>query len=140
MIVEKRHADQLQKKNLDKESRLEVIYRVLKDQLRRAKGDLLEMKRDKESHRLAAIAVKKRIDAAQERASQRDQKLNLKTKVKQRDHPNQDGIPIYDLDKTVKLAPELQNIVKHLLHTEVRAHNRYCPCCKNYDEGNDLSA
>jgi hypothetical protein len=35
--------------NLDNESRLEVVYRVLKDQLRRAKQDLLEIKKDKES-------------------------------------------------------------------------------------------
>ena len=25
------------------------------------------------------------------------------------------------------------------MHTELRAHNRYCPCCKGYDDGNDLS-
>jgi hypothetical protein len=37
IFIEKRHADQLERMNLDSESRLEVIYRVLKDQLRRAK-------------------------------------------------------------------------------------------------------
>jgi hypothetical protein len=31
IFIEKRHADQLQRRNLDEESRLEVIYRVLKD-------------------------------------------------------------------------------------------------------------
>jgi len=41
IFIEKRHATHLAKRNLDEESRLEVIYRVLKDQLRRAKKDLL---------------------------------------------------------------------------------------------------
>jgi len=31
IFIEKRHADQLSRMNLDNESRLEVIYRVLKD-------------------------------------------------------------------------------------------------------------
>ena len=31
LSVEKRHCDHLGKKNLDKESRLQVIYRILKD-------------------------------------------------------------------------------------------------------------
>jgi hypothetical protein len=31
LFVEKRHADHLAKPNLDDESRLEVIYRILKD-------------------------------------------------------------------------------------------------------------
>ena len=31
ILIEQRHANQLSKKNLDDESRLEVIYRVLKD-------------------------------------------------------------------------------------------------------------
>ena len=41
LAVEKRHCDHLGKKNLDKESRLQVIYRILKDQLRIAKKNLL---------------------------------------------------------------------------------------------------
>lgn len=31
IFIEKRHADQLSKPSLDEESRLEVIYRILKD-------------------------------------------------------------------------------------------------------------
>lgn len=44
IIIERRHAEQLSKSQLDPESRLLVIYSVLKEQLRRAKKDLLEMK------------------------------------------------------------------------------------------------
>ncbi len=29
--------------------------------------------------------------------------------------------------------------MNHLLTTDTRKHNRYCPCCKNYEEGNDLT-
>ena len=48
LFVEKRHADQLARVNLDDESRSEVIYRILKDQLKRVKTDLLDMKKEKE--------------------------------------------------------------------------------------------
>ena len=41
LSVEKRHCDHLGKRTLDKESRLQVIYRILKDQLRVAKKTLL---------------------------------------------------------------------------------------------------
>lgn len=51
IFIEKRHAVHLSKRNLDEESRLEVIYRVLKDQLRRAKNDLLKIKQEKEGQR-----------------------------------------------------------------------------------------
>lgn len=41
----------LSKPSLDKESRLEVIYHVLKEQLRKAKNDLLDIKMRKEQDR-----------------------------------------------------------------------------------------
>ena len=37
----------LNSEHLDQESRLEVIYKVLKDQLKRAKTDLLNLKRNR---------------------------------------------------------------------------------------------
>lgn len=43
------------------------------------------------------------------------------------------------LDSTTDLDPSLNRIVNHLISTDVRKHNKYCPCCKNYDEGADLS-
>jgi hypothetical protein len=51
----------LQKRNLDQESRLEVIYRILKDQLKRAKLDLLEIKKDKKNERIMAEKIKRRM-------------------------------------------------------------------------------
>jgi hypothetical protein len=31
VLIERRHADRLEKKDIDDESRLEVVYRILKD-------------------------------------------------------------------------------------------------------------
>ena len=38
------------------------------------------------------------------------------------------------------LTPKLKAIIKHLLTSDERKHNKYCPCCRNYEEGNDPSA
>ena len=45
LFIEKRHADHLQRKMHDKESRLEIMYRVIKDQMRKIKKDLLISRR-----------------------------------------------------------------------------------------------
>jgi len=60
ITLENRHAEQLIRRNLDEESRMEVVYRVLKDQLRHAKKDLLNTKKEKEHERLIAMESKKR--------------------------------------------------------------------------------
>lgn len=44
LAVEKRHMEHLAKKTLNKEHRLQVVYRILKDQLRIHKRQLLTMK------------------------------------------------------------------------------------------------
>lgn len=49
----------LSKPSLDKESRLEVIYRVLKDQLKKAKNDLIEIKKGKEREKQQGLQIKK---------------------------------------------------------------------------------
>jgi len=61
IFIEKRHADHLSKKDIDEESRLEVIYRVLKNQLRKAKKGLLTLKKEKEVERRRALELKRRI-------------------------------------------------------------------------------
>ena len=45
LAVEKRHVEHLGKRTLDKENRLQVIYRILKDQLRLHKKQLLNIKK-----------------------------------------------------------------------------------------------
>ena len=37
------------------------------------------------------------------------------------------------------LPPKLKAIIKHLLCSDERKHNKYCPCCRNYEEGDDPS-
>lgn len=46
---------------------------------------------------------------------------------------------MFQLSEKAEVDPSLRRIVNHLISTDVRKHNRYCPCCKNYDEGADLS-
>lgn len=64
IFLEKKHADHLANKDLDDESRLHVIYHVLKEQLRLAKSDLLVMKKTREQDLKRAIAFKKELKAA----------------------------------------------------------------------------
>lgn len=35
------------------------------------------------------------------------------------------------------LTPKLKAVIAHLLSTDNRKHNKYCPCCRNYQEGDD---
>ena len=67
IFVEKRHADHLANKDLDDESRLEVVYRVLKDQLRKAKKDLLATKKNRDTRLKKALDLKKNMKDAVER-------------------------------------------------------------------------
>jgi hypothetical protein len=49
--------------------------------------------------------------------------------------------PIFELEKSAEAAldPDLRRITKHLLHTEVRKHNRYCPCCHTFEAGKEFN-
>jgi len=40
------------------------------------------------------------------------------------------------LDQT---APGFKKIARYLMTTDVRKHSRYCPCCKKYEEGGELT-
>ena len=61
IFVESRHADRLENKDIDEESRMEVIYRILKDELRKTKKKLLEAKKEKENKRRRALDLKMRV-------------------------------------------------------------------------------
>jgi hypothetical protein len=66
IFVEKEHIDHLANKDLDIESRLQVIYRILKDQLRRAKNELMQLKQDRAKDLKRALSFKREIQAAAE--------------------------------------------------------------------------
>lgn len=68
IFVEKKHADHLARKDLDDESRLHVIYHVLKEQLRIAKSELLTMKKNRDKDLKRAIAFKRELKAAASKA------------------------------------------------------------------------
>jgi hypothetical protein len=63
-LIERRHAERLEHRDIDNESRLEVIYRILKEELRRAKKDLLGIKKNKEIKKRQALELKKKIAEA----------------------------------------------------------------------------
>ena len=65
--VEKRHAEHLGKKLIDKETKLQVVYRILKDQLRIHKKQLLTIKKNSAAEWKKAMDLKKKIEASKEK-------------------------------------------------------------------------
>lgn len=65
-FVEKKVSDKILAK--DAEAKLEGVYQILKDQLRRAKTDLLDLRKRKEHNRKDAEMIKIQIKHAQDRA------------------------------------------------------------------------
>lgn len=110
----------LSKPSLDKESRLEVIYRVLKDQLKRARSDLVELKKAKDREKQQGLQIKK---------SMSQQTSKVKIVQKKDDKMEVAGGVIADAG--------FQKVANHLLQSDVRRHSRYCPCCREYDTGNE---
>lgn len=37
----------------------------------------------------------------------------------------------------VETDPGFRRVATHLLNSDVRRHSRFCPCCKEYDVGNE---
>lgn len=77
--IEKRHAEHLGKKLLDKETRLQVIYRILKDQLRIAKKQLLTIKKNNAAEQKKAMELKKKI----EESAQKKEEGSIAEKIKE---------------------------------------------------------
>lgn len=64
LAIEKRHVDNLGNKTLNKENRLQVIYRILKDQLRIHKKQLLNIKKQKAADQRRALDFQRRMEKA----------------------------------------------------------------------------
>ena len=75
--------------------------------------------------------MKKSIQEAQARAQ--GNKQNLKTRVIVQNKQN--GEVSFKLDSKIDIDPSLRKIAGFLLKTDIRKHNRYCPCCQRYEEG-----
>jgi hypothetical protein len=39
------------------------------------------------------------------------------------------------LQTSKNLDPGFKRVAQYLLNTDVRKHNKYCPCCREYQEG-----
>jgi phage shock protein A len=63
-FIEKKEAKALGEAHSDPEHKLEVVYRVLKDQLRRIKRDLLDVRRKKDDEKKEVTNLKNRIKKA----------------------------------------------------------------------------
>lgn len=33
----------------------------------------------------------------------------------------------------------MRRVVEHLIHSDARQHNRYCPCCRRYEQSKDFT-
>lgn len=47
---------------------------------------------------------------------------------------NAKGETEYALAKETSVDPQFRQIANYLLRTDVRQHNKYCPCCRQYDD------
>lgn len=111
--MQKKHLEYLTNDNLDEISKYEVIYKILKDQLRIHQAKLIEMKNEdkkiKETGKTSPL--KKKVDMKE-----------FAKHVKPFDW--------YGAQRD--LSPEVKRIVKNLVCQEHQYV--YCPCCKQYDE------
>ena len=141
--VEKRHAEHLGKKVLDEESKMQVVYRILKDQLRVAKKRLLFFKRQNAVETRKAYSLQKKMEKqleANAKMSPTDRK-NGSIADRVREYEREDGHRGFEFVGSKKgMNPRLKAIVNHLLNTDNRRHNKYCPCCRRYEEGDDPTA
>lgn len=132
--MEKRHVEHLGKKSLDRENRLQVIYRILKDTLRHHKRQLLQIKRQKAYEHKRALEMQRKIEKAKEKKDEKCISDNLKKVT------GSDGSAAFKFIGSQKhLTPKLKAIIANLLSKPMRKHNKYCPCCRNYDEGEEPS-
>lgn len=105
IFVEREHADHLAKKDLDDESRLQVIYHVLKDQLRLAKKDLLKMKNERDQELKRALDFKRKLKEAAQKADKNSIAQSLEPEI------NDLGIEQLKYTGQDNLHPALKNII-----------------------------
>ena len=123
-------------KDLDKESHIQVVYQILKDNLRKAKKQLLEIKNNRVEERNNTTKFQRDLEAAKVRG--RSDPDSLHDKV--REVVNEEGTGVFRfIGSQRSLPPALKSIIKGLLSTENRRFYRYCPCCKAYDVAGEPS-
>lgn len=111
--VQKQDLQHLLNDDLDEISKFEVIYKILKDQLREHQKKLIKMKEEKKKTHQSPI---KKVES-------NEMKLNEFVKYIR---------PFEWYGPQRDLSPELKRIVKNLVCQEHKYV--YCPQCKKYDE------
>lgn len=92
--------------------------------------------------------IKKNNDAEARKAADLKRKMQA-AKEKKDEHSIADHIKEVVMDEGKSafkfvgsqrhLTPKLKAIISHLLNTDKTKHNKYCPCCRNYQEGAEPS-
>ena len=119
-------------KNLDDESHIAVIYQILKDNLRKAKKQLLKIKQNREIEAQKARDFKQKLKEAVAKGEK--DALSLHDKVK--DVIDDEGTNVFKfIGSQRSLPPALKLIIQNLLSSDNKSHYRYCPCCRGYENG-----
>lgn len=66
-------------------------------------------------------------------------KQNSNAAVKLIENQNEKGETVMALDSAKKYDPGFKKVADYLLTSDVRKHNRYCPCCRQYEQGKEPS-
>ena len=102
--------------------------------MRKAKKELLFIKKNNAAEQKKALDLKKRIEAAKDKVNEHSIHDKIKEVI------DDEGSAAFKFIGSQRaLAPKLKAIIKHLLVSDSRKHNKYCPCCRNYEEGDDPS-
>jgi hypothetical protein len=78
------------------------------------------------------LEIKANIKLAQENAA------NLKSNITHKLILQPDNKTMA-LDSSVVADESFKRIANYILTSDIRKHNKYCPCCKQYEEGAELT-
>ena len=104
------------------------------------------MKKEKEQRRQAAYEIRKKMTAAKEKALLKTQQPTMVNKViETKETDGEVKLKLTNDDEAIdkvlaQTAPGFKKIVRYLLKTDVNKHSRYCPCCRNYEDGGEIDA
>lgn len=113
--------------DLDPESKIEAIYKVLKAQLRDYQGQLIKIREDKKQKSIQRKESKIRANSSKKNINKKDglTPKDLKNFAKYIKH-----FEFYGSQRDLK--PEIKRIVQNLSCSQHKF--MYCPCCKEYEE------
>ena len=106
--------------------------------MRRAKKELLQLKKEKEKRKKASIDIHRRVVTA----NQKTDKNSLASHIEGSVGPDgriitklKDGNPL----EKEGTHPELKTLITSIVNGDTAKHYKYCPCCRTYDNNDDLT-